>query len=102
MSLVLVASVVKISKNCYPKVFLEECKYTVKEKNMSNFINDELEMSSDESDEEFLWFWWCVKVSLYSFGFLIASCEANLKRFVIASYIVNFLIGWREHVSCRL
>ena len=33
-------------------MFLEECKYTVKEKNMSNFINDELDMSSDESDEE--------------------------------------------------
>lgn len=50
--MLLVASVVKISKNCYSQVFLEECKYTVKEKNMSNFINDELDMSSDESDEE--------------------------------------------------
>ena len=44
-------SLVKMSKSYYPQVFLEERKYIVKEKKMSKFINDELEISSDESDD---------------------------------------------------
>lgn len=35
-------SVVKNRKNYYPQLFLGECKYIVKEKIMSKFINDEL------------------------------------------------------------
>ena len=37
-----------MSKNYYPQDFLEEYVYTVKEKN----INDDREISSDDSDEE--------------------------------------------------
>ena len=40
-----------MGKNYYPQAFLEECKYVVKNK-MTKFINDELEVSSDDSDQE--------------------------------------------------
>ena len=33
-------------------MFLEECKYVVKEKKMSGSITDDIEISSDDSDEE--------------------------------------------------
>lgn len=35
----------------YPPVFLEECKYIVKEKKITRFINNDLD-SPDDSDEE--------------------------------------------------
>ena len=41
----------KIDKNYYPQVFLEECIYIVKEK-INRYINDDLKISFDESDEE--------------------------------------------------
>ena len=34
----------------YPEVFLEECKYVLKEKKIQNYITDEVEISSDEED----------------------------------------------------
>ena len=37
-----------MGKNHYPKVFLVECKYIVKEKKMSKFIKDDREISSNE------------------------------------------------------
>lgn len=37
-----------MGKNYYLQVFLEECKYIVKEKN----IKDELEVSYDDSEED--------------------------------------------------
>ena len=42
-------------KNYYPQVFLEECKYIVKEKKVTRNITGDLEISSDsdESDEEY-------------------------------------------------
>ena len=33
-------------------MFLEECKYVVKEKTMPQYITDEIEISSDNSDRE--------------------------------------------------
>ena len=47
-------SVVKVGKDYYPQVFLEECKYVVKEKKIINFVDVELEIElrfSDESNE---------------------------------------------------
>ena len=35
-------------------MFLKECKYTEKEKKMLRCITDDLEISSDDSDEEVL------------------------------------------------
>ena len=38
-------------KDYYSKIFLEECKYVIKQNEMSKFINKDLEISSDESDD---------------------------------------------------
>ena len=46
-----VDSVLKMSKNNYPQVYLEECKYKVKKIHTPRFINIELETNS-ESDAE--------------------------------------------------
>ena len=47
----MIDSVFRTGKNYYPQVFLEECKYVVKEKKMPKFITDNIEISSD-SDRE--------------------------------------------------
>ena len=39
------------SKNYYPQVFLEECKYVVEEKKIPKYIINDIEISSD-SDRE--------------------------------------------------
>ena len=48
---IIIDSVMKMDKNNYPQVYLEECKYSVKKIQMSRFINAELE-SDSESDSE--------------------------------------------------
>ena len=40
------------NKNYHPQVFLEECKYVVKEKKMPEYITDDIEISSDDSHRE--------------------------------------------------
>ena len=48
--------VFRTGKNYYPQVFLEECKYIVKEEKIPKCIIDDIEISSDtdkeNSDEE--------------------------------------------------
>ena len=48
--------VFRTGKNYYPQVFLEECKYIVKEEKIPKYIIDDIEISSDtdkeNSDEE--------------------------------------------------
>ena len=46
-SVILIDSVFRTGKNYYPQVFLEECKYVVKEKKMPEYITDDIEISSD-------------------------------------------------------
>ena len=41
-----------MNRKYYLQVFLEQCKYVDKENKMTKFINGELEISSDESDED--------------------------------------------------
>ena len=41
-----------MSKNYYSHVFLEKCKFIDKGKKISRYINGDLEISSDDSDEE--------------------------------------------------
>ena len=52
----MINSVFKTGKNYFPEVFLEECKFVVKEKKMPVYITDDIEISSDfatkNSDEE--------------------------------------------------
>ena len=52
LSVILIDSVFRTGKNYYPQVFLEEDKYIVKEKKMTKYITDAIEMYSDDSDEE--------------------------------------------------
>ena len=56
LSVTLVNSVLTTGKNYYPQVFLEECKYFVKGKEIPKYIIDNIENSSDSdrgnSDEE--------------------------------------------------
>lgn len=39
-----------MGKNHYPQMFLEECKYIVKEKQMLEYNTDVMEVSSNDSD----------------------------------------------------
>ena len=52
LSVISIDSVFKTGKNYYPQVFLEECKYMAKEKKVSEYITDETEIASDDSDRE--------------------------------------------------
>ena len=45
-------SVFRTGKNYYPQVFVEEWKYIVKEKKMSEYITDDIEISVDGSDRK--------------------------------------------------
>ena len=46
-------SIFRTGRHYYTQVFLEECKYVIKEKKISRYIIDDAEISSD-SDEETL------------------------------------------------
>ena len=51
MSLIMLGSVVRLSKKCYSQTLLEECKYEIKKTKMENLINNDLDLtSSDETD----------------------------------------------------
>ena len=54
LSLVMLDSVIKVSKKYYPKTLLEECKYEIKKTKMENLINDNMDLNSsdDETDSE--------------------------------------------------
>ena len=54
LSVILLDSVlVNSNKEYYPQIFLEECKYAIKDRKVVNTINKDLELSdsNDESDE---------------------------------------------------
>ena len=44
-------SVLRVEKKNHPQVHLEQCKYKIKKKELINFIDDEADLSSDDSDE---------------------------------------------------
>ena len=56
LSVISVDSVSRTGNNYYPQMFLKECKYVIKEKKMSKYIIDNIEISSDSdrghSDEK--------------------------------------------------
>ena len=52
LSVALIDSVYRTNKNYYPQMFLEECKFAVKEKKMPEYITDDIEISSNDSDWE--------------------------------------------------
>ena len=58
LSVILLDSIFKTGKNYYPQVLLGECKHVIKEKNIPNYITNDVEISSysdeDNFDEEIL------------------------------------------------
>ena len=52
LSVILIDSVFKMDKIHYFQLFLEEGKYVLNEKKLIKYIDDELEVSTDEPDEE--------------------------------------------------
>ena len=50
LSVILISSVFRMSKNYYTQAFFEECKYIFKEKERTRHLTEDLEISSD-SDE---------------------------------------------------
>ena len=54
LSLIVLDSVIRVSKKYYPQTLLEECKYVIRKNKMENLINDDLGLSSfdNETDNE--------------------------------------------------
>ena len=50
-SVILIDSVFRTIKNYCPQVFLQECKYVVKEKQIPKYNIDDIEISSDSGEE---------------------------------------------------
>ena len=51
LSSISIESVFRMGKNYYPQMLLEKCLYMAKEKKMPKYITDNVEISSDDSDE---------------------------------------------------
>ena len=50
LSIIMIDSVIKANKKCYPQTLLEECKYVQEKIKTENYIDEELE-KSDSNDE---------------------------------------------------
>ena len=44
-------SVLRVDKKNYPQVYLEQCKYKIKSRKPVDFIEDEVDLSSDDSND---------------------------------------------------
>ena len=51
ISAVCIDSVLRIDKKKYPQVYLKQCKYKTKKRELVSFIYDEVNLSSDDSDD---------------------------------------------------
>ena len=52
LSLIMIDSVVRVNKKYYPQILLEECKDKIKNNKMENLINDDLDLSSSDSESD--------------------------------------------------
>ena len=52
LSIIMIDSVIKASKKCYPQTFLEECKYMQEKIKIENYINEDLENSDSDSESD--------------------------------------------------
>ena len=43
-------SVLRVDKKNYPQVYLEQCKYKTRKRKLVDFFDDEVDLSSDDSD----------------------------------------------------
>ena len=53
LSLIMLDSVVKVGKKYYLQVFLEECKCVRRKNKLVNYINDDIEITSSDENDEF-------------------------------------------------
>ena len=44
-------SVLRVDKKSYPQIYLERCKYKIRKRELVSFIDDEVILSSDDSDD---------------------------------------------------
>ena len=44
-------SILRVDKKNYPQVYLEQCKYKIKKRELISFIDDEINLSSNNSDD---------------------------------------------------
>ena len=51
ISAICIDSVLKTGNKSYPQVYLEQCKYKIKKRQLVSFIDDEVNLSSDDSDD---------------------------------------------------
>lgn len=68
LSVALIDSVYRTNKNYYPQIFLEECRYTVKEKTIKKYIIQDLFDSNSNFDSSDDWIW---LVSYLSFSLVV-------------------------------
>ena len=52
MSLIILDSVIRVSKKYYSQMFLDECKYEIKKTKMENLMNDDLDLISSDDETE--------------------------------------------------
>ena len=50
ISAICIDSILRVDKKNYPQVYLEQCKYKIKNRELMNFIDDEVDLSSDYSN----------------------------------------------------
>ena len=50
ISVICIDSVLRTDKKSYPHVYLEQCKYKIKKRELVNFIDHEVNLSSDDLD----------------------------------------------------
>ena len=50
-SAVCIDSILRVEKENYPQVYLEQCKYKIKKRELVSFIDDEVDLS-DYSDDD--------------------------------------------------
>ena len=50
--IIMIDSVIRANKKCYPQTFLEECKYLQEKIKSENHTDDDLEQSETDSDSE--------------------------------------------------
>ena len=52
LSIITLESTIKVNKKHYPQRLSDECKYEVKNKKVENLINDDLELTSPDSESD--------------------------------------------------
>ena len=50
ISCISVDLLLKVKNKYYPQVYLKQCKYKIKKRELASFIDYEVDLSSDESD----------------------------------------------------